>query len=167
MFCWRLRSIVCLPKSNCYPWNDGWWKCLWAADHQSPFNPLQAWRPLRVLQHCNQARDRLWISLLATKQPQAVKPTASISYQTWSDRRLGSPGARFWQQAMFKYLRAAPKDHHVLLREMPRNAPENREQTVEIMFEGLNIQSILYKSPSILCHFYRQLMTLHRTLHCR
>ena len=30
--------------------------------------------------------------------------------------------------------------------EPPMNAPENREQTAEIMFEGLNIQGIPYKS---------------------
>jgi len=51
---------------------------------------------------------------------------------------------RFWQQTICKYLRADPEDHHVLLTEPPMNAPENREQTAEIMFEGLNIQGRLY-----------------------
>ncbi|OAV97805.1 actin-like protein 3 [Puccinia triticina 1-1 BBBD Race 1] len=57
---------------------------------------------------------------------------------------------RFWQQTIFKYLRAEPEDHHVLLTEPPMNAPENREQTAEIMFEGLNIQGLYIAVQAVL-----------------
>ncbi|KNZ64519.1 actin-like protein 3 [Puccinia sorghi] len=57
---------------------------------------------------------------------------------------------RFWQQTIFKYLRAEPEDHHILLTEPPMNAPENREQTAEIMFEGLNIQGLYIAVQAVL-----------------
>ncbi|KAI9607977.1 hypothetical protein H4Q26_005429 [Puccinia striiformis f. sp. tritici PST-130] len=57
---------------------------------------------------------------------------------------------RYWQQTIFKYLRAEPEDHHVLLTEPPMNAPENREQTAEIMFEGLNIQGLYIAVQAVL-----------------
>jgi len=47
-------------------------------------------------------------------------------------------------------LRAAPEDHHVLLTETPMNAPENCEQTAEIMFEGLNIQELYIAVQAVL-----------------
>ena len=36
---------------------------------------------------------------------------------------------RFWEQSIFKYLRAEPEDHYFLLTEPPLNPPENREYT--------------------------------------
>jgi len=36
---------------------------------------------------------------------------------------------RFWEQCIFKYLRAEPEDHYFLLTEPPLNTPENREYT--------------------------------------
>ena len=45
---------------------------------------------------------------------------------------------RFWEQCIFKYLRAEPEDHYFLLTEPPLNTPENREYTTEIMFESFN-----------------------------
>ncbi|UYV64608.1 ACTR3B [Cordylochernes scorpioides] len=49
---------------------------------------------------------------------------------------------RFWEQCIFKYLRAEPEDHHFLLTEPPLNTPENREYTAEIMFETFNVPGL-------------------------
>ena len=49
---------------------------------------------------------------------------------------------RFWEQCIFKYLRAEPEDHFFLLTEPPLNTPENREYTAEIMFESFNIPGL-------------------------
>ena len=49
---------------------------------------------------------------------------------------------RFWEQCIFKYLRAEPEDHYFLLTEPPLNTPENREYTAEIMFESFNIPGL-------------------------
>eukprot|EP00126_Sphaerothecum_destruens_P015065 Sdes_comp8971_c0_seq2m388 len=38
---------------------------------------------------------------------------------------------KYWEQAIFKYLRAEPEDHYFLLTEPPLNTPENREYTAE------------------------------------
>ena len=45
---------------------------------------------------------------------------------------------KYWEQCIFKYLRAEPEDHYFLLTEPPLNLPENREYTAEIMFESFN-----------------------------
>lgn len=49
---------------------------------------------------------------------------------------------RFYEQCIFKYLRAEPEDHHFLLTEPPLNTPENREYTAEIMFETFNVPGL-------------------------
>ena len=49
---------------------------------------------------------------------------------------------RFWEQCVFKLLRAEPEDHYFLLTEPPLNTPENREYTAEIMFETFNIPGL-------------------------
>ena len=49
---------------------------------------------------------------------------------------------RFWEQCIFKYLRAEPEDHYFLLTEPPLNTPENREYTAEIMFETFNVPGL-------------------------
>lgn len=49
---------------------------------------------------------------------------------------------RFWEQSIFKYLRAEPEDHYFLLTEPPLNPPENREYTAEIMFESFNVPGL-------------------------
>ncbi|XP_014680660.1 PREDICTED: actin-related protein 3-like, partial [Priapulus caudatus] len=51
---------------------------------------------------------------------------------------------RFWEQCIFKYLRAEPEDHYFLLTEPPLNTPENREYTAEIMFETLQLFRAFY-----------------------
>ena len=48
----------------------------------------------------------------------------------------------FYEQCIFKYLRAEPEDHHFLLTEPPLNTPENREYTAEIMFESFNVPGL-------------------------
>ena len=49
---------------------------------------------------------------------------------------------RYWEQCIFRYLRAEPEDHYFLLTEPPLNTPENREYTAEIMFESFNIPGL-------------------------
>lgn len=65
---------------------------------------------------------------------------------------------RFWEQIIFKYMRAEPEDHYFLLvrllfrmhlmqrrvvqTEPPLNPPENREYTAEIMFESFNVPGL-------------------------
>lgn len=57
---------------------------------------------------------------------------------------------RFWSKTIFKYLRAEPEDHYVLLTEPPLNAPENRENTAEIMFESFNVQGLYIAVQAVL-----------------
>jgi len=48
---------------------------------------------------------------------------------------------RYWEQSIFKYLRAEPEDHYFLLTEVSLNPPKNREPTAEI-FESFNIKGL-------------------------
>jgi len=57
---------------------------------------------------------------------------------------------RYWEQCIFKYLRAEPEDHHFLLTEPPLNAPENREYTAEIMFESFNVPGLYIAVQAVL-----------------
>jgi actin-related protein 3 len=72
---------------------------------------------------------------------------------------------RFWEQSIFKYLRAEPEDHYVLLvsrlntlpltsadiqTEPPLNPPENRENTAEIMFESFNVGGLYIAVQAVL-----------------
>jgi len=57
---------------------------------------------------------------------------------------------RYWEQAIFKYLRAEPEDHYFLLTEPPLNTPENREYTAEIMFESFNIPGLYIAVQAVL-----------------
>ncbi|TXT04904.1 hypothetical protein VHUM_03987 [Vanrija humicola] len=57
---------------------------------------------------------------------------------------------RLWEQSIFKYLRAEPEDHYVLLTEPPLNPPENRENTAEIMFESFNVAGLYIAVQAVL-----------------
>ncbi|CAE6456328.1 unnamed protein product [Rhizoctonia solani] len=57
---------------------------------------------------------------------------------------------RYWEQSIFKYLRAEPEDHYFLLTEPPLNPPENREQTAEIFFESFNVQGLYIAVQAVL-----------------
>lgn len=57
---------------------------------------------------------------------------------------------RFYEQAIFKYLRAEPEDHYFLLTEPPLNTPENREYTAEIMFETFNVPGLYIAVQAVL-----------------
>lgn len=57
---------------------------------------------------------------------------------------------RFWEQCIFKYLRAEPEDHYFLLTEPPLNTPENREYTAEIMFETFNVPGLYIAVQAVL-----------------
>jgi len=60
------------------------------------------------------------------------------------------PMERYWEQSIFKYLRAEPEDHYFLLTEPPLNAPENREQTAEIFFESFNVPGLYIAVQAVL-----------------
>ncbi|KAJ3626920.1 hypothetical protein Zmor_004139 [Zophobas morio] len=57
---------------------------------------------------------------------------------------------KYWEQAIFKYLRAEPEDHYFLLTEPPLNTPENREYTAEIMFESFNVPGLYIAVQAVL-----------------
>ncbi|KAK3083530.1 hypothetical protein FSP39_024807 [Pinctada imbricata] len=57
---------------------------------------------------------------------------------------------RFYEQAIFKYLRSEPEDHYFLLTEPPLNTPENREYTAEIMFESFNVPGLYIAVQAVL-----------------
>jgi len=57
---------------------------------------------------------------------------------------------RYWEQSIFKYLRAEPEDHYFLLTEPPLNPPENREQTAEIFFESFNCKGLYIAVQAVL-----------------
>merc|ERR1711892_984210 len=57
---------------------------------------------------------------------------------------------RYWEQCIFKYLRAEPEDHYFLMTEPPLNTPENREYTAEIMFESFNIPGLYIAVQAVL-----------------
>jgi actin-related protein 3 len=57
---------------------------------------------------------------------------------------------RYWEQSIFKYLRAEPEDHYFLLTEPPLNTPENREYTAEIMFESFNVPGLYIAVQAVL-----------------
>ena len=81
---------------------------------------------------------------------------------------------KFFEQCIFKYLRAEPEDHHFLLTEPPLNTPENREYTagkyllqnllqitfftevvpinwfLEIMFESFNVPGLYIAVQAVL-----------------
>ncbi|WAQ93553.1 ARP3A-like protein [Mya arenaria] len=91
----------------------------------------------------------------------AVKESATVGDK--SVRRLGKGWPirhgivddwdlmeRFWEQAIFKYLRSEPEDHYFLLTEPPLNTPENREYTAEIMFETFNVPGLYIAVQAVL-----------------
>lgn len=57
---------------------------------------------------------------------------------------------RYWENSIFKYLRCEPEDHYFLLTEPPLNAPENRENTAEIMFESFNCAGLYIAVQAVL-----------------
>ncbi|EGD75252.1 hypothetical protein PTSG_12505 [Salpingoeca rosetta] len=57
---------------------------------------------------------------------------------------------KFYEQAIFKYLRAEPEDHYFLLTEPPLNPPENREYLAEIMFESFNVPGMYIAVQAVL-----------------
>lgn len=57
---------------------------------------------------------------------------------------------RFWEQCIFKYMRAEPEENFLMLTEPPLNPPENREATAEIMFESFNIKGLYIAVQAVL-----------------
>jgi actin-related protein 3 len=57
---------------------------------------------------------------------------------------------RYWEQCIFRYLRADPETHNFVLTEPPLNSPENRQQTAEIMFETFNVSGLYIAVQAVL-----------------
>jgi actin-related protein 3 len=57
---------------------------------------------------------------------------------------------KIWQSCIYNKLRCIPEDHFFLLTEPPLNAPENREQMAEIMFETFNVAGLQISVQAIL-----------------
>ena len=57
---------------------------------------------------------------------------------------------KLWQRCIFKYMRAEPENHYMLLTEPPLNTPENREYTAEVMFETFNVPGLYIAVQAIL-----------------
>lgn len=57
---------------------------------------------------------------------------------------------KFFEQCIFRYLRAEPEDHYFLLTEPPLNTPENREYIAEIMFESFNVPGLYIAVQAVL-----------------
>jgi actin-related protein 3 len=57
---------------------------------------------------------------------------------------------KIWQRCLFKYLKAEPEEHYMLLTEPPLNTPENREYTAEVMFETFNVPGLYIAVQAIL-----------------
>ena len=57
---------------------------------------------------------------------------------------------KYWEQCIFRYLRADPEEHYFLLTEPPLNPPENREYTAEIMFESFNVPGLYIVVQAVL-----------------
>merc|ERR1712078_211429 len=57
---------------------------------------------------------------------------------------------KLWQRCIFKYMRAEPENHYMLLTEPPLNTPENREYTAEVMFETFNVPGLYIAVQAVL-----------------
>ena len=81
--------------------------------------------------------------------------TAAKSYEVSYPERHGQIDnwthmEQYWEQTIFKYLRAEPEDHYFLLTEPPLNAPENREYLAEIFFETFNVPGLYIAVQAVL-----------------
>ncbi|KAJ4462688.1 putative Actin-related protein 3 [Paratrimastix pyriformis] len=57
---------------------------------------------------------------------------------------------RFYEQALFKYLRCEPEEHLFMMSEPPLNTPENRELLAEVMFETFNVKGMYIANQAVL-----------------
>lgn len=57
---------------------------------------------------------------------------------------------KIWQMCIYDKLRCVPEDHYFLLTEPPINAPENREQMAEILFETFNVPGLQISVQAVL-----------------
>ncbi len=55
-----------------------------------------------------------------------------------------------WSHSIYHKLRCNPEEHYFLLTEPPLNAPENREQMAEIMFETFNVPGLNISIQAVL-----------------
>jgi actin-related protein 3 len=83
-------------------------------------------------------------ALAHSKTYDVFYPVRHGQIENWTHMEL------YWEHCIFKYLRAEPEDHYVLLTEPPLNAPENREYTAEIMFETFNVPGLYIAVQAVL-----------------
>lgn len=80
----------------------------------------------------------------AAKSYELSNPVRHGQIDNWTHMEM------YWEQAIFKYLRAEPEDHYFLLTEPPLNAPENREYLAEIFFETFNVPGLYIAVQAVL-----------------
>ena len=51
---------------------------------------------------------------------------------------------------LYDELRIAPDDHNIILTDIPLNAAENREKTVQMFFEKFNVPGLFISMTSVL-----------------
>ena len=62
----------------------------------------------------------------------------------WEDMEI------IWHHMLYDELRIAPDDHNIILTDIPLNAPENREKTVQMFFEKFNVPGLFISMTSVL-----------------
>ena len=62
----------------------------------------------------------------------------------WEDMEI------IWHHMLYDELRIAPDDHNIILTDIPLNAAENREKTVQMFFEKFNVPGLFISMTSVL-----------------
>ena len=62
----------------------------------------------------------------------------------WEDMEI------IWHHMLYDELRIAPDEHNIILTDIPLNAPENREKTVQMFFEKFNVPGLFISMTSVL-----------------
>ncbi|OHS98598.1 actin [Tritrichomonas foetus] len=57
---------------------------------------------------------------------------------------------QLWQSIFYDDLHIIPEDYSVLLSEKPMNTPENREKTIQVLFETFNVRSFFTCQQAVL-----------------
>lgn len=83
-------------------------------------------------------------ALAAAKSYEISTPVRHGQVDNWTHMEM------FWEQTVFKYLRAEPEDHYFLITEPPLNQPENREYLAEIFFETFNVPGLYIAVQAVL-----------------
>ena len=61
---------------------------------------------------------------------------------------------KIWESIFTNELNVNPKEHSILLSEVPLNSNQNREKMAEIMFENFNVPALYVENQAILAAYY-------------